>query len=183
MFGKLRGQAAIESSNGSTARTLSMRGQAAMEYLMTYGWALLVIVIVIAILLIINPFSAPQGCRFEQIGFTCADPLIKTDGKLYLSITNGNNNAVSVVKVSCTVDKSTSPPSFGTTAGYPVNVARQGNLTLNGEPCKKADGSSLSLSQGGEFSGKLWIWYRNDEDPANYPNRTISANVVAKAVQ
>ena len=46
----LRGQAAIRLNDDSfTTRTL--RGQAAMEYLMTYGLALFVIVIVLALLL------------------------------------------------------------------------------------------------------------------------------------
>lgn len=181
MFGKLRGQAAIESSMGSTAR--SLKGQAAMEYLMTYGWALLVIVIVIAILLIINPFSAPQGCRFEQIGFTCGNPLINSNGQLYLSVVNGNNNAIKVVKIACTSDKSPAPPSFGAGLATAITVPRQGNLTLNGEQCKKDASTNVALAAGSEFSGKLWLWYQNDEDPASYPNRTISANIVAKAVQ
>ena len=71
-------------------------GQAAMEYLMTYGWALLVIVIVIAILLIMNPFSAPQSCKFDQIGFACDNAVVTTGGVLLMGVINGNNNAISV---------------------------------------------------------------------------------------
>ena len=62
--GAFRAQAAIESSCCSTAG--SLRAQAAMEYLVTYGWALLVIVIVIAVLLYINPFRAPEQCLFDH---------------------------------------------------------------------------------------------------------------------
>lgn len=152
-----------------------------MEYLMTYGWALLVIVIVIAILLIINPFSAPQGCRFDQIGFGCENPLITTGGKLYLSVINGNNNAIKVVKVVCTSDRTSTPPSYG--AGVSTDVPRQGNYTLDGKQCMKDAATNVTLPVGGEFSGKLWVFYRNDEDGATYPNRTVSANIVAKAAQ
>lgn len=154
-----------------------------MEYLMTYGWALLVIVIVIAILLIINPFSAPQGCRFDQIGFTCNNVLITTGGKLYATVINGNNNAISIVKVVCTSDKSATPPTYGAALASAVSVGRQGNYSVNDKQCVKPDGSNVALSSGGEFSGKLWLFYKNDEDPSTYPNRTVSANVVVKASQ
>ena len=51
------------------------RGRAAMEYLMTYGWAILVIVIVITILAFYLPqlIKTPEGCLFSQPGFSCSD--------------------------------------------------------------------------------------------------------------
>lgn len=51
-----------------------------MEYLMTYGWALLVIVIVIAVLIYINPFRAPEQCVFDQAGFLCQKPILQVSG-------------------------------------------------------------------------------------------------------
>jgi hypothetical protein len=63
----LLGQAAIEWRSGATAG--SLRGQAAMEYLVTYGWALLALFIVIALLLSSGAFSissyASQECAFQ----------------------------------------------------------------------------------------------------------------------
>ncbi|VVC00866.1 Uncharacterised protein [uncultured archaeon] len=179
-----------------------MKGQAAMEYLMTYGWALLVIVIVIAILLIINPFSAPQGCRFDQTGFTCNNPVVDTDAKLFMSVTNGNNNAIKVCDIYCTGDRSPQPPAFSQltnlrtdkncTGTEVVILRRQESLEVSGfygtsavKPltCKGPDGvSTASLTAGSEFSGKVWIFYKNEEDGPDYPIRTVSANVVTKAV-
>lgn len=42
----------------------SKKGQSALEYLMTYGWALIVIVIVIGALMLLvgNPTQASKGC-------------------------------------------------------------------------------------------------------------------------
>lgn len=157
------------------------RGQAAMEYLMTYGWALLVIVIVIAILLMINPFSAPQGCRFDSMGFICGNPVIQADGALYLTITNGNNNNVNICGVVCTSDKSPTPPTAPSCTS-PTSLPRQATATLNGVKCQKSSTESLTLSSGAEFSGKLWLFYKNEEDGTGYPTRTASASVTAKAV-
>jgi hypothetical protein len=158
-------------------------GQAAMEYLMTYGWALLVIVIVIAILLVMNPFSAPQSCRFDQVGYTCDSPAIDTSGLLYVKILNGNNNGVSVLGVACTTSKASTPPTY-TAYGTPQHVARQDTLQIdkvtNKVTCTDASGGSLTLAKGNDFSGKIWVFYRNDEDGSNYPVRSASANIVTK---
>lgn len=158
-----------------------MRGQAAMEYLMTYGWALLVIVVVIAILLIINPLQPPAGCRFDQVSFTCTNPLVDTHGKLYLSITNGNNNAIKIYDLKCVTEKSPTPPLNPSTTLI-TTLQRQEPYEILPLPCTTG-GSGISPSAGTDFSGKLWVYYKNEEDGASYPVRTISANVVAKVSQ
>ncbi len=159
-----------------------MRGQAAMEYLMTYGWALLVIVAVIAVLLIINPFAAPAGCRFDQVGFQCANPLIKTDGTIYMQITNSNNNLIVLHSVMCTSDKSTSVPSVPDTV-LTGNLARQATLTVNMSCYKPGTTTPIVLSTGNDFTGKVWLFYNNEEDGATYPERVVSATVTTKVAQ
>ncbi|MCX8174957.1 MAG: hypothetical protein N3E51_02015 [Candidatus Micrarchaeota archaeon] len=163
-----------------------LRGQAAMEYLMTYGWALLVIVIVIAILLIINPFSPPQGCRFDDAAFTCNNPVVSTNGGIFMQITNGKNNAINIYQIHCTSDKSPNPPkqtSFTLLKKLErqetYEVSPDGNNPLQ---CVDAYGVRLRPSAGSEFSGKVWVFYRNEEDGPSYPYRTVSANVVTKVV-
>ncbi|MCL6089059.1 MAG: hypothetical protein M1530_02745 [Candidatus Marsarchaeota archaeon] len=175
----------IDLMNGKT------RGQAAMEYLMTYGWALLVIVVVIAILLVINPLQPPQGCRFDQIGFTCSDPLVNSTGILFLKVTNGNSNNIILHAVNCTTDKSPTPPAYDKTK-FDLNqpMQRQETWELNstkllgvqtsGIQCYDSTGGKLSPAAGSDFSGRLWVFYNNEEDGANYPIRSTSASVVAK---
>lgn len=190
-----RAQAAIESPS-ATAR--SPHGQAAMEYLMTYGWALLVIVVVIAILVSLNLFSAPQGCNFERVGFSCGSPVIDTNGLLFLPITNGNPNNIKLIAVSCIADKKPTPPTmpiagkgyYGTGGGIDGKpISRQSTYDVSADAatqplCYKADGSTVfTSSAGSEFSGKVWVFYRNEEDGVNYPVRTVSANLVTKTVQ
>src|SRR5271157_5545631 len=50
------------------------RGQAVMEYLITYGLALFVILIVLAILVavVLPQLKAPESCQFSQPGFSCS---------------------------------------------------------------------------------------------------------------
>ena len=169
--------------NGKNGKS---RGQAAMEYLMTYGWALLVIVVVLAILLIINPFQAPQGCRFDQIGFSCSDPLVDSNGTLYLELTNGNSNSVVIHSVNCTTDTSPNPPT--PSGGLALNLQSQQTWELNssgmaGIPCYDASHNPLKPAAGAAFSGKLWVFYNNEEDGAGYPVRSASATITTKVVQ
>ena len=164
------------------------RGQAAMEYLMTYGWALLVIAVVIAILLANFP-QASQGCRFDQIGFTCSQPLMDTNGTLYLKLTNGNSNTVIIHALNCSTDTSPTPPSYTELpASQQPKLQSQQTWELNnsgtpGIPCYDALHNALKPAAGSAFSGKLWIFYKNEEDGVGYPVRSTSATVNTKVVQ
>lgn len=167
-----------------------LKAQAAMEYLMTYGWALLVIVIVIAILVSLNLFSAPQGCSFERPGFTCGSPVIDTNGKLFLPLTNANPNNIKLVGVVCTADKVQEAPSapasgqpgyFNEQMIYKQSTYEVSNGTY-APSCTKG-GALFSGPAGTEFSGKVWVFYKNEEDGTGYPTRTVSANLVTKTVK
>ncbi|NYZ78872.1 hypothetical protein H0N99_01875, partial [Candidatus Micrarchaeota archaeon] len=63
------------------------KGQTAMEYLMTYGWAILIIMVVLAVLFylgVLNP-PIPEQCVFPA-GITCISSKLNTTGGLTLLI-------------------------------------------------------------------------------------------------
>jgi hypothetical protein len=156
-----------------------------MEYLMTYGWALLVIVIVIAILLIMNPFSAPQSCKFDTVGFACDNIAVRaTDGFLAGSIINGNNNAVDIYSVTCLKTSAPKPAAPSDSATKIYTVGRQGVFAftpqLPGYTQVKCDGASTT--PGTDYSGKIWVYYKNAEDGSDYPFRVVSANLITKTL-
>ncbi len=70
-----------------------VRLQSAMEYLMTYGWAILIIAVVLGALYSLGIFSsatfAPQGC-IVQPGFECQNPILTTSTGL-LTLTFGQS--------------------------------------------------------------------------------------------
>ncbi len=59
------------------------KAQSAMEYLMTYGWAILIIAVVLAALFELGVFNgsnlAPQAC-IAQAGFVCRNPVYTANG-------------------------------------------------------------------------------------------------------
>jgi hypothetical protein len=155
-----------------------------MEYLMTYGWALLVIVIAIGVLLILNPFKASQQCIFEGSGLACnqpSNPIIGTGGVLYMTLTNGMQNSILVKDVICTASRE--PQTAPATPMFAINITAQGsaqfNDTMNKVYCTDVNGGT-SFTKGSDFSGKLWVWYKNKDDPSGYPDRQMTANIVSK---
>jgi len=105
---RLRGQAAIEKASPSAG---SLRGQAAMEYLVTYGWALLALFFVIALLIgsgafSVNNFSTPE-CTFQP-DMPCSSFIIyKETGAggadqtaLLFNISNGLGFPINITNVS-----------------------------------------------------------------------------------
>ncbi|HIH22410.1 TPA: hypothetical protein HA238_01650 [Candidatus Micrarchaeota archaeon] len=168
----------------------SPKGQAAMEYLMTYGWAILVIVIVIAALLFLNPFKAPETCLFQQPGFSCSEAkpqvYVGEDGatKVSMRIYNKQGQVVKLKKVLCTNvasgditsdnadDFSAEPKSVP--AGGSVLFAADTSVT-----CKDESGNALQLSANSEFKGIIALWYNFDNDPDQSIERTATATLIS----
>ncbi|MBN1157482.1 hypothetical protein JXA85_07710 [Candidatus Woesearchaeota archaeon] len=79
------------------------KSQAAMEFLMTYGWAILVVLIVIGALAYFGVLSPtqflPRRCSFTQ-GLTCTDHLLSKTGGFKVMVTNGIGNDITLNAVS-----------------------------------------------------------------------------------
>jgi uncharacterized protein (UPF0333 family) len=152
-----------------------MKGQAAMEYLMTYGWAILVIVIVLGILYVyLTQFSkAPTSCLFAEQGFSCAEkPLIYTvstanDVDIAVRLHNNQNDNIQIVKVLCTTGQPQLAKSDDGQAPSELLAPAVGSVVTSGTyvdltniKCKKADGkSNVQLAKGSDFHGTLIVWY------------------------
>ncbi len=71
------------------------KGQSALEYLMTYGWALVVIVIVIAALFAFGVFNTPKQCTATGGKLFIKDYDFNAD-TIQLTIKNTNPNAITI---------------------------------------------------------------------------------------
>ena len=182
-----------------------------MEYLMSYGWALLVIVIVIAVLIYINPFRAPEQCVFDQAGFLCNKPILFASGALHGTLVNGNQKAITIMGIACikgraspdgdiTVTGLTAWPSYtkaNRTLGYQEQLDDIGNFandlganttTKCVDVTKNANGvaqfpasATIALSPNDDFSGRLYVAYKFSSDPAGTVAKVVGANLVTKA--
>ncbi|MEM4360139.1 MAG: hypothetical protein QXT45_06385 [Candidatus Bilamarchaeaceae archaeon] len=183
-----------EKENSKKVR--SLRGQAAMEYLMTYGWAILIIVVVLAILAFYLPqlLKPAETCIFLQQDFTCMQENIppsiyssKTDGSIKITFRLGNQagQAVVIKSVVCT-----NMPTGDITKDYirqgqlsspaQVNSGATKQFTLG---CFDRSGRPLYLSPGSSFMGSIAIEYNYLNDLEGAPTRTAIATVSGPVVE
>lgn len=195
-----KGQAAIERT--PFASRSQSKGQAAMEYLMTYGWAILVIVIVLAVLLFLNPFKAPETCLFQQPGFSCSESLpqvyTKTDNGvtntyIAMSLYNKLGQTVKVHQIVCTTAAigdvtETTFSAKGWLASDPVNgdpisAGASKKFTGTEVECLNANGDPLSLGENAQFKGVISVWYNYENDPDPAIHRQASATLVSTVLK
>ena len=93
----------------------SKRGQAALEFLMTYGWAILVVLVVIGALAyfgVLNPtILLPEKCLLET-GLECKDWAISsTAPNIRLSIGNSKGKEINITMINMTSSDLTLPVS------------------------------------------------------------------------
>ncbi len=118
------------------------KGQSALEYLMTYGWALVVIVIVIAALFAFGVFNTPKQCT--QTGGQLLIKGFDFNGTtIQLKIQNGSPDTVTIIGFSGnpetisswsggrhdTVSDSKSPLARTDTNTFFLDVGLSGNIT------------------------------------------------------
>ncbi len=154
----------------------NMKAQAAMEFLMTYGWALLVIVVVISALLWMNPFKTNESCLPESgasQGFSCGvQPQINTSAEIIFTLKNDAGKEIEVTKVyavkgGAQID-ATSIPSLASS----VNIPSGSSKTFTGIKIYDENGNAISqLSSGSAFRGKIIVKYKYSEDPSAYQAR------------
>ncbi|MGC8652234.1 MAG: hypothetical protein ACP5UH_03220 [Candidatus Micrarchaeia archaeon] len=126
------------------------KAQSAMEYLMTYGWAILVVSIVLAALFqlgIFNSSSFVSTACIPQSGFLCSNPVLTTSGTLSVSFGSAFPQ-INIIGTGCST--SSSMPS--TYVGLNSTVGA-GQITTLYFKCPFPGGINKP------FSGTLWINY------------------------
>jgi len=127
------------------------KGQAAMEFLMTYGWAILAAIVVIGVLAYFGVFSpsryVPSACMLNA-PFGCDEYSITTTG-VTLVVRNGFGDDVTIHK---------------------VEVENCGSYTT---PTDIADGStatipvSCTLNSGDRFKGDITVTFMKSDGVLN----------------
>jgi hypothetical protein len=158
---------------------MAMKAQAAMEYLMTYGWAILIVIIVAAALYALGVFNPATwtGTRttgFPNIGVPQDWQYTGTSGQLQVILRNGLGKAIDVSAVTATCNTSAGPYgvqlySAGVgSLGAGVTRAYYTNATVAAEQCD-------AISSGSSFSVQLKVEYTPQGDSySKTDTRTIT---------
>lgn len=110
------------------------KGQTAMEYLMTYGWAILIVIVVIAALYSMGVFTLTGGVpcspcfsAFSYIDHDSTFVYVRNGPRVIESVTIGGSGVTGVFNAS---DNITAPHGCGTT--YPCDVLIEYTVQTSG---------------------------------------------------
>jgi len=150
-----------------------LKAQSAMEYLMTYGWAILIIAVVLGALFSLGVFSGSSLLGTSCVaspGYYCQNPVLSASGNLIFSF--GQNTGATEYNAIIYVDpqsQSPSSPSF-----YSYNYTNVGTLTSG-----QTINPTISISGfngkpiGTPFTGYVWLSY-------NSSSSSGTSNLIAK---
>ena len=168
---------------------MDKRGQAAMEFLMTYGWALLVVLIAIAALAffgVLNPQRfLPETCTLAP-GFGCTDFKITT-AAITVILQNGlgsNINTGTTLNVSAADNHACSAVSAATAATWLDGKAQTFCIPLLalGSGCTGGTAPTpacTGMAAGSKFKGDLILAYTPSGGTAHSKVGQIVAKIEA----
>lgn len=166
-----------------------------MEYLMTYGWALLAIIIVIAALLYLNPFRAPELCLFQQQGFSCSEPnaqvYLNADKEVNMNVRIWNKLGKSILikGMACTDSQSakftSDSEAYQSYSSVQIPAGDYYDFKVTDSVlCYHSDGTVIDdMSVNQEFRGRLMVWYNYVDDLDPNIQHEAQANVISLIVE
>ncbi len=122
---------------------MKLKLQSAMEYLITYGWAILVIAVVLAALDMLGVFNpatfAKSFCIFES-GLNCESAVMFTNGTVNVNVQQYTSSPINITSINCNTNPSyfynSIAPNTILTIGdnYSFSVQCYSNSTLVAKP-------------------------------------------------
>ncbi|VVC03495.1 Uncharacterised protein [Candidatus Bilamarchaeum dharawalense] len=172
----------------------SKKGQAVMEYLITYGLALFVILVVLGILVavVIPALKPPEECQFTQPGFSCnqrqhviVSSTADDSVRVILYLTNDQGSAVNVTGILCTTKPAGNIQKADITSFTAANakllasgagqVFGNGTLVSQQVLCTNDAGTVVTLKPNSNFKGTVAILYKRTDDVQGAPTRMATA--------
>jgi len=156
---------------------MKLKLQSAMEYLMTYGWAILIISIALAALYMMGLFSPSSfitsSCIFPA-DFSCLQDFMSTNGVLTVNIEQSTEAPIDITAIGCNsnVTLANMQQYQGSSAIY---VPIGGNYTFNIQ-CYSGS-TQFSGSPGSLFKGYVIMNYTDLE--TGFPH-TTEATLIQK---
>jgi hypothetical protein len=133
------------------------KAQSAMEYLMTYGWAILIIAVVLASLFALGVFNSGASLSTSCIalaGFTCSSPVLHQGN---LSVSTGQATGQTWTNTVLYFD-----PTGTTGCTSTITNSSLSSLGSGGSGVVKFFGSGsayLPVAVGSSASGTIWAGY------------------------
>ncbi len=148
---------------------MNKKGQAAMEFLMTYGWAILVVIAAIAALAyfgVLDPARLlPERCQ-SSAGMDCVDKANIQEGSLQIALRNNIGFDVTVTNASAAGDfvncgtPFIDPDGPGNSNSTAIGA---GQTVANNDPFIIDLTAGCGLTTGNKADGTVTVTYTNTE--------------------
>jgi YVTN family beta-propeller protein len=133
---------------------MNPRSQSAIEFITTYGWAIVAVVVAIGVLYSLGIFNlggnTATGCTVVE-GFSCTKPILSSAGLLTMQL--GQVGSIKTITATgCSRNETQPTPGSWSSTYLTLQSGQKANLTFN---CPGISGGQL----GAIYSGTLWIQY------------------------
>ncbi|MGC8676035.1 MAG: hypothetical protein ACP5T3_00765 [Candidatus Micrarchaeia archaeon] len=155
-----KGQNSTKSGHFGIARA---KAQSAMEYLMTYGWAILIIAVILGALYGLGVFNAGNFVGSQcllQAGFSCPSLFMGSNGLLTINLLQATSSPINITAYGCNTNSTIinmqtpyNPPSNQFTMQIGANYTFSVQCYSMSTP--------FSGTPGSDFDGYLIINYTN----------------------
>jgi len=172
------------------------RAQAAMEYLITYGWAVLIMLVVVGVLFYLGIFNPRtiSACTFQTTGFTCyAYKLASnntvgatTESGLILDLGQATGHDIKILGINCTAVDTWTVIDMNATGYTGGNLSINNSILSSGShkmmngtssnpgviKCWKTDGTTIGTNDVlSYYKGKIYIHYMDTD--TNFDHKVI----------
>jgi len=152
---------------------MARKQQSSMEFITTYGWAIIAIVVALGVLYSLGIFSfgsgAPTGCAVIE-GFSCTKPILYSSGALTMQF--GQIGTMKTITATGCSSNSTAPTGSNWLAtSQTLQSGQTVNLTFN------CPGVQSSKQLGAVYSGTLWLQYSSGTGGAAVTQQVAQINV------
>ncbi len=164
--------------DSQTTGNPSIKAQSAIEYLTTYGWAIIVIAVVLAALFQLGLFSpnsvVSTQCLFPA-EFSCLSSILySTNSSIAVNLQQALPSNINITAVGC---NNQGTIQFMQSVSPPATVGIGGNYVFNAI-CYQ-NGTTLAISSGQIYRGYLLVNYTQIQ--TGFPH-TVIGTVIEKAV-
>ena len=162
---------------------MNKKGQAAMEFLMTYGWAILVVIAAIAALAyfgVLDPAKLlPERCQ-SSAGMDCIDYATVQPTQIDFTLRNNLAFDIVVYELELTTTCTTEQAAAGVDGAYVTITGGVSNVTVNNNQIVKIRYSGCSgLTAESKFDDSAVVWYQNTESGQPHP---VSVDIRGRVV-
>lgn len=145
----------------------SNKGQAAIEFLTTYGWSFVILAAVLGLMGYFGVTSMgdrlPSQCAFDE-AFSCSAYVAQTDGSFAFELVNQESHEINISKVLCIFPNSGEGLLLNFSEESEHTLARGENQTIS---CNHTSLGDLSLRKKDRFIAKI-IYH--DNSPGALPD-------------